>query len=246
MRDDYPLAKPSPWRGKLLLAATVLGVGLTGWLGSWQLGRATQKVALQSAIDTRGGLAPLPQAELAQSSQALADQLYRRVALRGHWLADRTIYLENRQMNGRPGFVVVTPLQWPGGAVLVQRGWVARDNDSRTRLPALVTPTSEVELTGRIAPPPARLYEFSAAASGAIRQNLDPESYSREIGVALLPLSVTQDEGGSGDGLQRHWPRPALDIQKHYGYTFQWWSLSALMAGLYVWFQIIRPRRVAR
>jgi surfeit locus 1 family protein len=46
----------------------------------------------------------------------------------------------------------------------------------------------------------------------------------------------------SGDGLLRQWPKPAVDIQKHYGYAFQWFALCALLAGLYVWFQLLRPR----
>jgi surfeit locus 1 family protein len=44
-----------------------------------------------------------------------------------------------------------------------------------------------------------------------------------------------------GDGLLRQWPHPAVDVHKHYGYAFQWFALCALMAGLYVWFQLIRP-----
>ena len=39
------------------------------------------------------------------------------------------------------------------------------------------------------------------------------------------------------------WPEPAADVQKHYGYAFQWFALCALILGLYVWFQLIRPRR---
>jgi surfeit locus 1 family protein len=32
-------------------------------------------------------------------------------------------------------------------------------------------------------------------------------------------------------------------VHKHYGYAFQWFSLSLLTVGLYVWFQLIQPRR---
>ena len=86
-------------------------------------------------------------------------------------------------------------LQWQGGAVLVQRGWAPRGFEDRTRVPALATPEGVVRIEGRIAPPPSRLYEFDTAASGAIRQNVDPEAFGREIGVALAPVSV-QQEGG--------------------------------------------------
>ena len=238
-------AADTPRRRWLALLASVLVFAVAVRLGVWQLQRAAQKEALQTAIDARGPLPPLPQAELARTPADAAGQHYRRTVLRGHWLDAATVYLDNRQIAGRPGFFVVTPLVWNGGAVAVQRGWVARDNDVRARLPALDTPAVEVEVQGRIAPPPARLYEFSAAASGPIRQNLDLAGYARETGVALLPLSVLQDDvpGAAPDGLLRRWPRPAVDVQKHYGYAFQWFALAALTAGLHVWFRFLRPRR---
>jgi surfeit locus 1 family protein len=229
-------------RGRVVVLVVALaGAALTARLGLWQWDRAAQKQALQASLDLRADLPVINAAELASASRDGADLHYRRLHLRGRWLAERTVYLENRQMNARPGFIVVTPLQWVGGAVLVQRGWVARDNDQRARLPTLATPPGEVEVAGRIAPPPARLYEFSATTSGPIRQNVDPENYSREIGLALLPISVLQDDGPAADGLLRNWPQPAVDIHKHYGYAFQWWALSALITGLYVWYQILRP-----
>jgi surfeit locus 1 family protein len=35
-------------------------------------------------------------------------------------------------------------------------------------------------------------------------------------------------------------------VGKHHGYAFQWFALSALIAGLYVWFQLLRPRLARR
>jgi surfeit locus 1 family protein len=168
------------------------------------------------------------------------------VRLRGHWRPDRTVFLDNRQMNGRPGFYVVTPLQLldDADAVLVQRGWAPRDMRDRTLTPAVPTPTGVVEVQGAIAPPPSRLYDFAAQETGPIRQNLDVIEFARETGLSLRPLSVLQSDssGTTGDGLLRQWPQPAVDVHKHYGYAFQWFALAALMAGLYVWFQLLRPR----
>ncbi|MFG5409051.1 SURF1 family protein [Piscinibacter sakaiensis] len=141
-------------------------------------------------------------------------------------------------LGGRPGFFVLPPLQLepvpraaaPGSVIWVQRGWVPRDNDVRTRLPA--------------APPPARLYQFAADAEGPIRQNLDLDESARSLGRPVLPLTVVQVEAPpGGDGLRRDWPAPAADVQKHLGYAFQWFALCALVLLLYVWFQLIRPRR---
>ena len=229
-------------RAAVVLVAAVTGAGLAGGLGSWQWGRAAQKEALQAALESRGALPAVGAVEIAGRPLDDDGLRFRQVRLRGRWLDARTVYLENRQMNARPGFVVVTPLQWEGGAVLVQRGWVARDNDDRTRLPALATPSGEVEVVGRMAPPPARLYEFSAVSTGVVRQNIDAESFAREIGVALLPGSVQQTDPAPVDGLLRDWPRPAVDTHKHYGYALQWWGLGVLITGLYVWHQLIRPR----
>ncbi len=241
------MAASSPRRQAWLLLATVLGVALTASLGSWQLGRASQKIAIQSALESRALLPLLSAADLARDADAAALQHHRPARLRGRWVAERTVFLENRQMNARVGFYVVTPLQLEGRpeAVLVQRGWVVRNLNDRSLLPQIATPAGPVEVEGLIAPPPARLYEFSAVAAGAIRQNLDLAGFAAETGLRLAPLSLQQHDsaGTANDGLLRQWPRPAADLQKHYGYAFQWFAMSALMAGLYVWFQLLRPRR---
>jgi surfeit locus 1 family protein len=239
-------APRSPRRRAWVLLATVVGVCITASLGAWQLSRAAQKVAIQSALDTRALLPELSTADLARDAEAAMQQHYRKVRVRGHWVAERTVFLENRQMNARVGFYVVTPLQLDGRpeAVLVQRGWVPRDMRDRSLLPEIATPAGSVEVQAAIAPPPARLYEFSAAASGAIRQNLDLAGFAAETGLRSAPMSLQQHDadGAAKDGLLREWPRPAVDVQKHYGYAFQWFAMSALMAGLYVWFQLLRPR----
>ncbi len=51
------------------------------------------------------------------------------------------------------------------------------------------------------------------------------------------------EPAAANDELLRDWPAPDLGLQKHYGYAFQWFALAALILCLYVWFQLIRPRR---
>jgi surfeit locus 1 family protein len=233
-------ARPrSPW---VVLVAALVGIGITSAAGRWQYRKGATKEAQHQALLERSVLAPLPQQDLARSDEQAAAQHYRTVHLRGHWLAARTVYLDNRQMDGRPGFYIVTPLQLAAGdAVLVQRGWAPRDLRDRSLVPAVPTPEGEVELQGRVMPPPARLFDFGGVAGGTIRQNLDLAAYSREIGVPLRPLSI-QQATGAGDGLQRRWPAPAADVQKHYGYAVQWFGMASLIAGLYLWFQLLKPR----
>ncbi len=289
-RGRWPARAPWLRRAGLLLAA-VLAVLLTTRLGFWQLDRARQKVDLQARMQARAALPPLAQVGLARSAPQAEAQHYRRIQLRGRWQADATVYLDNRQMNARPGFFVVTPLLLDDGdAVLVQRGWKARDCRDRSRLAAPPTATGEVVVVGRIAPPPSKLFQLGGTDSGPIRQNLDLAGFAAETGLALRPLSVQQlsmqpvpvqqmpapqmqvqqmpvpqvpvpqmpvpqmpmqptarsaaepvPAAAADNSLLRQWSAPAVDVGKHHGYAFQWFALAALIVGLCVWFQLLRP-----
>lgn len=232
-------------RGIVVLVAAVAAAAVTARLGVWQLSRAAEKEALQASLDSRGAAPPLAAAELARNAAGAAAQHHRRISLQGRWVGGRTVYLDNRPMDGRAGFYVLTPLALPDGdAVLVQRGWVPRDAADRSRVPEVATPEGPISVEGRIAPPPSRLFELGAEGQGAIRQNLDLDAFGRETGLRLRPLSVQQTDaaGAPVDGLLRRWPAPAVDVHKHYGYAFQWFALASLITGLYVWFQLVRPR----
>ncbi|MEO8280612.1 MAG: SURF1 family protein [Ideonella sp.] len=246
-------------RAVLVLLAALVCAALTFRLGIWQLDRAAQKQALQDELHERSALPPLLPAELAHSPAAAAAQYQRRITLRGVWIGAATVFLDNRQMDARPGFFVLTPMRLqsaadagvastPSGPLIwIQRGWVVRDNDVRTRLPDVPTPAGTVEVIGRVAPPPARLFELGADGGGPIRQNLDLAASARALAQPVLPMTVLETENPSSgpDGLVRHWAVPAADIQKHYGYAFQWFAICTVVIGLYAWFQILRPRRLA-
>lgn len=230
----------------LIALAAAAGIAATLALGAWQWDRARQKLDLHAAIAQRGAMEPVTQAGLVAGGDA-APLLHRAIALRGEWVPRHTVYLDNRQMNAKPGFYVVTPLRLAGSnaVVLVQRGWVQRNFTDRTQLPPVATPPGEITVRGRLAPPPAKLYAFATEEKGAIRQNLDLAAFRAETGLPLLPLSV-QQTGPASEGLLREWPRPASGADKNYGYAFQWWALAGLIAILYAWFQFIVPRRQAR
>lgn len=234
-------ASPRFWVNTLAALIVVAG---TLALGAWQLGRAHQRMALHDAIQRQQELAPVGNDALL--GRVPAGQLLQRpIVVRGRWVPRHTIFLDNRQMDGKVGFYVETPLILEGSdrAVLVERGWVQRNFEHREQLPSVPTPAGVVTLRGRIAPAPAKLYEFSGAQAGAIRQNVDLPAFRAETGLPLLDVAVRQTGGDASDGLLRDWPEPASGAETNYGYAFQWWALAALTAFLYVWFQFIAPRR---
>jgi len=233
-----------------MVLATLLGVAVTCSLGFWQLRRADAKEVLQTQLIQRGALPALEGQSLGQLGDTPENRsglMHRAVQLQGRWVTDKTLFLDNRQMKGRVGFFVMTPLQLTGSdaVILVQRGWAARHFTQRTELPEVVSPPGEVTISGRIALAPSKLYELGASEEGPIRQNLDLTAFRQETGLALLEITVVQT-GDPSEGLLREWPQPLTGVEKHYGYAFQWFGLSALITMLYVWFQIVRPYTLSK
>jgi surfeit locus 1 family protein len=242
--------KPLHWKRWLMLAVAAMGVAITFSLGLWQLGRAHEKTALQDARTQQSGKEALDGRSLRSGPEEVAQRselIHRRMVVTGRWLPTHTVYLDNRQMNAKPGFFVLTPLQIDGtGEVLVvQRGWAQRSFTDRAALPPVQTAQERVEIQGHLAPWPSRLYDFGGAEAGPIRQNLDLAAYRQETGMKVLEVTLLQS-GEPSDGLLREWPVVASGVEKHHGYAFQWFGLSGLIALLYVWFQIVQPRRTKR
>jgi surfeit locus 1 family protein len=229
-------------RWVLITLATLLGIAAAVSLGRWQLNRAAQKEALQASMDAHSGQHRVDAAALLAAPDAAA-LVHQQAWLRGQWLADQTVYLDNRQLHGKVGFFAVTPLklEGTGQVVLVQRGWVARNFLQREQVPAIDTPPGAVTIEGRIAPPPGKLFELGQPATGAIRQNLNLQQVQLHIGAPVLPVIVVQT-GAASEGLLRDWPAINLGVEKHYGYALQWFGIAALQALLYLWFQIVKPR----
>jgi surfeit locus 1 family protein len=222
----------------LITLTAVLAILVTLSLGRWQLSRAAEKEALQAAMGSQLAKSSLSGASLLALKNPLA-ALHQGVTVRGVWVAEKTVFLDNRQMNAKPGFYVLTPLRLEGTSshAMIQRGWVARNFLNRETVPVINTPQGLVTVSGRIALPPAKLYELGKAGSGLIRQNLDLVQFGTESGLSLLPVSIVQTDPAS-EGLLREWPVVGSSADKNYGYAFQWFGLSALISILYVWFQI--------
>lgn len=262
---------PDLWRFLLITFAALVCAGITASLGFWQLGRAAQKQEIFDAMARQQTLAPWGNAELASQvpavSQILSDStrqelLHRPAQLQGQWLPEQTVFLENRQMQGKVGFYVLTPFRLAapheGTVIIVQRGWAPRNFMDRMVLPPVHTPAGMLTIEGRLEAPPSKLMELEGENGGAdpdeqksrIRQNADIAQWAQQSSLPLLALSLVEtSDGAASQGLLRDWPQINAGVQKHYGYAFQWFGLSVLVVLLYVWFQLVRrfylPRRAA-
>jgi surfeit locus 1 family protein len=219
---------------------------LTARFGIWQLSRAHTKLANAALVAERSVLAPLAGSDLARDPATAQAQWQRPIALTGEWDTAHTVFLMNRTMDERSGFYVMTPLRLPdGGAVLVQRGWVPRDDVDPMKVPAIPVRGGPVKVLGHAAPWPSHWIDIGHGAGGPVRQNLELAAFTVESGLALRPVTVIEDATADNatDGLRRDWPVPEIGVATNYGYAVQWFAMSIAFLGLYVWLQFIRPRR---
>lgn len=233
-------------RAAIALGIALALIALAVSLGNWQLRRADEKLALQAQWD-RAEQAP-PLVVTGADIGAVAARLPVRVALRGRFLFEHEVWLDNRQMDGGTGLMLISPLRLADGTVvLINRGFAPRDPRDRTRLPAVERPPGELDLEGLAVAQPSRVLQIGAnapigAAGPAVWQNLDFDAFASASGLTV-PRWVVQQVGGSGDGLLRNWPRQRAGVDMHRGYALQWYSLAALIVALTLFFGVRALRR---
>ena len=237
--------------------ATVLLVALGVSLGQWQERRAAQKVALAAKLAAGNSAAPLL---LGPQPLAARDLEWRRVAVTGRYLPGWALYLDNRPYQGRAGFYVLMPFQiaHSGMHVLVERGWLPRNTLQREQMAPYTTPDGTVTIFGTVKLNAGHVMQLGSAAPlrpNAIVQNVDIGQVAAASGLAFQPFLLQQTgpavsgpavsgglqafvpepatrAGPGDDQLVRDWPAPALGVDMHRGYAFQWYAL-ALMAFLF-------------
>ena len=222
--------RPIPFIAALIVA--IIGI----LLGNWQQGRAAYKTELQMQQRERGAQAPV---ELGPTIAASDDLAFRRVHVRGEFVANWPIFLANRPMGSQSGFYLAMPFKIAGSDmhVLVLRGWLPRQAEFG-KLPPFATPAGPILLEGRVVASSGRVMELGEGppvAPGAQVQNLATQELARASGLALQPFLVQQTAPATADDqLQREWPAPDAGIDKHRGYAFQWYALAALAVLFYV------------
>jgi surfeit locus 1 family protein len=212
--------RPRLWHWLLAGAACAAGIAL----GNWQDRRAEEKRALGERFE-RALHSPALELRWPANKEAL---LGRRIAVHGRFDAEKTVFLDNKILNGRVGYEVVTPLQLSraGIHVLIDRGWVPA-GASRAQLPAIATPQGEVRIEGLAQERFAHALQGGPASGGKVRQNLDIDAFAKESGLTLAPL-VIEELAGPADGLVRERARPDTGVDMHRAYALQWYSLAVL------------------
>ena len=238
---------------RTLAALVLLGVAVVvmALMGRWQLARADERLALSDAIEAGRQSAPVRlTAAMAGTDPALT--AWQPAEAHGVWLADKTVLLENRNHDGRPGYWIATPMVLdeagpaPRPAVLVLRGWMPRSLTAAGH-PTPPPPSAPRQtVKGELALHVPRLFELGGgqysrlpdrlgAAGQAVPavQNLALDAYARAAGLTMVPAVLQQIEPAD-DGLVHDWPQPSIDYNQNRGYAIQWFAFAAIAAGAFI------------
>jgi len=213
---------------------TLLLLYLLYSLGLWQLSRAEAKQNLKQQIDTRRELKPV---ELELLPNADQDRQFVPVTLRGFFDTKKSFLLDNKVMEMKAGYQVVTPFKnESGGWVLVNRGWIER-SQYRTELPVFGTPEGEITLAGFVRTPYEKVFmledqQYDLSRWPVIIQSVNIEELAGVLNSELKPFVVLLNQD-SAAGFNRSWPAYKLDSQKHIGYAVQWFALFCALLGIF-------------
>jgi surfeit locus 1 family protein len=220
------------------IAFGVVVTVVTATLGNWQTRRGDAKEVMQARWEAAEAAEPVELSSLSAQT-ATAEHLPRRVRLKGVLLADATVFVENRYLNGVAGFLVVSPMRiGVEPLVLVNRGWIARDLRDPAARPRIATSGDPVEIEGLAVERVSRLLELSRPQTlrvPGIWPNLDFDDYEKATGLHVARF-VVQQTSVQPDGLQRSWLRPDYRVETHRGYALQWYGLALLSGGLTAYF----------
>lgn len=217
-----------------LVLFAALAVGLLMKLGFWQLSRAQEKQTRASMYTSRIIAQPVSVDDLIESS--LPDVVWRRVSAFGRF-QQAYVLLDNRTIQGRVGYEVLSPMELVSGKqLLVNRGWVAA-GPTRASLPDLATEKGPLKITGHLGPPPVTGIKFGGDAdlveslgANIIRtQHVDFAELSKRYNAELGPFVLYLDKD-SPAGFHRSWTPPGDGSAKHKAYAVQWFAMAAILA----------------
>ena len=249
----------------MLLFTLLIGAGLvwlTFSLGQWQTGRAQEK---QTLFDAQARALAAEPVSPASARLDLDNLSYRKIELRGRFEAKALIYIDNRQVNGRPAVQVVQGFRPEGANFLipVDRGLLLR-NPAEPRLapnmPAGAMRDGEMfNLQGTILPRFAQSAELRGIALGDaenivmaqsngfdVWSNFSVNEFEKRTGEPVSNFVVTQQPVAQTTGQQPqasiaggfyHLAVPLQEqVAKHRGYAFQWFTMSAVLVLLTLFF----------
>ena len=235
---DQSTTRPARFHPAVRLGLTLFFCALFVTLGGWQLQRAATQEAHTAILLERAHQGALSVEQLAQLDKMDDFPLH----ATGHFDNPHSLLLDNRVLDGRAGYELLTPfITDTGTALLVNRGWLPRGAD-RDILPAITPIDGDVTVSGITHLPKHNLFlpapDKSAPSHWPVRLvELDTDSIGQWLGQPLLPVVLRLDPDIHFDAppLPRHWQAPVrLTPARHRAYAVQWFLFAGIALGIYL------------
>jgi surfeit locus 1 family protein len=154
------------------------------------------------------------------------------VSLKGKFRSGKDILADNQIHEGQAGVHVYSVFETiTGENILVNRGWLALPL-SREPLPVIETPSSQVEIKGRIGniPVPGRQLGQEKVLSKTQWPQLltypKLERISKALQLELYDWILFLDEDSPGGFAGRQWKPVFMSPDRHRAYAVQWYALA--------------------
>ncbi|WP_263120630.1 SURF1 family protein [Cellulomonas sp. RIT-PI-Y] len=213
----------------LVLLAIVLATACT-FLGRWQWNRHVNRDAAIRLVQTNYDADPVPLADLVPTVDDTLDpaRVWHPVTVTGTYDVDATVLLRNRPVDSQPGFHVLVPLvQSDGTALIVDRGWVAWDDDASGEVDVPAPPAGEVSVTARLRP--QEVASGRSAPAGQVQAiNVDQVLAAGDADglEAYSSYGALVSESPAAPTALGTLPMPSTDPGSHLSYAFQWWTFG--------------------
>lgn len=231
MTGRYSFVRSGVWIAGALIVVVTVVVFIN--LGLWQLRRLDERRALNIQIETLADQAPIPLPTLLAEVGVDPDALeYYPVAVSGVYRVEDEVILQARSLNGRSGHNLVTPLEWAGGVLAVNRGWIPIDSTGPP-VPDALPPGGEVTVTGLLRRSEDRGPTGIPGPDGTYRDigRLDLTLLEPQWGPTLASVYLQLEEQRPAPG-DYPIPLPPLEITEgpHLSYAIQWFIFAAIAA----------------
>jgi surfeit locus 1 family protein len=227
-------------RGKGLVGLTLCvlaALAVLIALGVWQLERLKWKEGMIAQIEARATAAPIALEEAEALARSGRDPSYLRARVEGRFHHGRERYLY-AVADGQPGWHVITPLETPGGEmVLIDRGFVPdalKDPSSR----ALGQVERVVEVTGLVRMPERQgpfIPDNEPVSNRWFWRDLPAMSASMfpSGAIEVVPFFIEAEKSEVPGGWPEGGQTRLVIVNNHLQYALTWLALAACLLAVY-------------
>lgn len=190
-------------------------------LGLWQIQRGQEKIRIQQIFEKR----QTQTINLNKIKIVTKDKIYSPIVIEGKFDGRHNFLLDNKIYQHRVGYEILTPFipQNSSVAILVNRGWIPQEKN-RKILPLIKTMEGNLKIEGLLIWP-EKTFHFKTNPEKKWPkriQTITPQFLQQQ---QLKPFLIVLDKKYPY-GFIPLWKPIVLSASRHYGYAFQWFSLS--------------------